>query len=284
MSKIVSSLNFSLIKISIFTLSIFLFYGLIGINDQTFSKAVASITLGESIGQFQHNLQESINREIQSIFQRNNFSSNCDDSNDISVQSQTNNDGKTTSTVVNSCDNLNYFNSFFSVSSSSNKSGKIVSSEYDLDTGTIINSIFGNWSLITTDNGTSFNAFFIKQPVFYDVFPSTFSGSDTIPNSTDTHMNGSERDFNNITAYQFSNFIVNSIQKQNEDITYSGKIDILQKVFSTNSSEIVESTTFTNVDASISINNDKILMINFVNDQTKLFDEFRNIPIVGIVQ
>ena len=53
-------------------------------------------------------------------------------------------------------------------------------SEYNQDSGVIINSLFGNWSLITKDNGSKdFNASFIKQPVYYNLSESISSGNDT---------------------------------------------------------------------------------------------------------
>lgn len=146
--------------ILMFTFTMFLFFTSITTNTQTFNNADASTTLGQSIDQFQNNLQASINNEIQSILHNNNISSNCDGNNNFSIQSQTNNDGKTSSTVLNSCNNLNFFNSFSSVSDLVNKSGKIVSSEYDLQAGVIINSLFGNWSLTTTDNDKNFRSYF----------------------------------------------------------------------------------------------------------------------------
>ncbi|MDQ2685603.1 MAG: hypothetical protein M3Y25_07145 [Thermoproteota archaeon] len=279
--KTITLSNPKSITILIPAFTIFLYFTLITANTQTFSNVDASVTLGQAIEQFQNNIQSTVNEEIQSALQSSNISSDCDGNDNISIQSQTNNNGKTSSTVLRSCDNST-FDSFSPVSDLTNTSGKIVSSEYDLQTGVITNSLFGNWSLTTINNSKIFNAEFIKQPIFYDNSSVMSTGINTITNNTDP--NNIKRNANNATIYNLSNFVVNSIQQQNEDIKYSGKIDLVRKEDSTDTDQASESTSFNNIDVSISIINNKTLTIHFDNRQSILYDEFKNVPIVGIVR
>ena len=96
-----------------------------------------------------------------------NTTNNINCSNSISTQTQTNNDGQTSSTTKKDCNNKSIFSSS-SVNPFINKnlSGVIISTEYDLQTGKIISSIFGNWSIKTnSDNQIDFKTTFTKQPV-----------------------------------------------------------------------------------------------------------------------
>src|ERR1044072_6928329 len=126
--------------------------------------ANATPFLDETIQQFQDNLQSSITKQIQSIDNLTN-SNIC--SNSISIQTQTNNTGQISSTTKNTCNN----NSILSASSTvpfndNNLSGTIVSTEYNLQTGKIINSLFGNWSLKTNnDTHIDFKTRFLEQPL-----------------------------------------------------------------------------------------------------------------------
>lgn len=252
---------------------------------QNYNYAHASISLGQSIQQFQNNLQASINEELQSALDsntsNNDSDSGCEEgsNNNISIQSQTNdNNGKRSSTILNLCGiNSNFFSSFSSPSTTTsghvNLKGKIVSSEYNVKAGVIINSIFGNWSLATTDKGEiRFNSSFIKQPLL--------SNSTTITNSD--LPSRQNNDTNTITSYSLSNFRANSIQQINFDKTYQGKIDIVKEmIMSADTGRTVNSSTFKDIGVSISIFNDQILTIQFDN-QSKLSKEFKNIPLVGI--
>jgi len=273
---------------------------------QNSNYAKASTSLGDSIQQFQNNLQSDINKEIQSS--NNNNNNNCDSNNNISVQSQTNNNGQTTSTSKSSCSNSAQFSST-STSGNGNMKGAIVSAEYNLQTGSIINSIFGNWSLTT--NGNGFNASFTKQPIFYNntngvVSPeynnNTLDTTNTSPvptnrgvnsttapqdesnsNQTQTGLTLATQQNSNITSYNLSNFRSNSVNTINFDKSYQGKIDVVQEITSLNNNRPDESNSYKDVVVSISILGDRILNINFAN-QTTLFNEFKNIPLVGIVQ
>jgi hypothetical protein len=296
----ISNLN-SIKSLVLFSTLILLFLPLFNLPSiQNYNYAHASISLGQSIQQsiqqFQNNLQASINKELQSTLEgniSNNYysDSGCGDNkegnnnNSISIQSQTNNNGKTSSTVLNLCgNNTNFFSSsstpFTTIITTGNENlkGKIVSSEYNLTTGDIINSIFGNWSLVTTtDKGGEirFNSSFIKQPLFLN---STITINSDLPNRH------SSDNTNLITSYGLSNFRTNSIQQINFDKTYHGKIDILKEtIMSADTGRIVNSSTFNDVGVSISVFDDQMLTIQFDN-QSKLSKEFENIPLVGIVQ
>ncbi len=159
--------------------------------------ANATTSLGQSIQQFQNELQSTINEEVQeNANNNNNNNNNC--SNNFSVQTQTNNNGQTTSTNRNSCSNTSTSSSSFSssVSSSAAKDlrGAIVSAEYNIQSGSIVNSIFGNWSLSAKMNSPiNFAASFIKQPVSYNQedssIPSVSSNSNTDINNAITGTN-----------------------------------------------------------------------------------------------
>ena len=169
-----------LVPILLFISSVF-FFGLL----HGTSTADATPTLDQSIQQFQKNLQSSITKEIQSIANNTN-NINC--SNSISIQTQTNNNGQTSSTTKNDCNNKSI------ISSSSmnpfinkNLSGAIVSTEYDLQTGKIISSIFGNWSVKTnSDNQIDFKTTFTKQPVN---LPSSQTESSSASKQSDVENN-----------------------------------------------------------------------------------------------
>ena len=234
------------------------------------STADATPTLDQSIQQFQKNLQSSITKEIQSIVNNTN-NINC--SNSISTQTQTNNNGQTSSITKNDCNNKSI------ISSSSlnpfinkNLSGAIVSTEYDLQTGKIINSIFGNWSLKTnSDNQIDFKTTFIKQPV-------NLSSSQTESSSADKQSSVE----NNKTEYNLSNFKATTVMQQDSDITYKGTIDAIEKNLSSGINSSATTNTFKEAKASISILDGRILVISF-DKQTSLFNEFRNIPLVGLI-
>ena len=75
----------------------------------------------------------------------------------------------------------------------------------------------------------------------------------------------------------------NSVQQQNEDVTYSGKIDVVQEIKSNNATISDETNNFKGVGVSISVIDNRVLFINF-DSQTPLSNEFVNIPIVGLVK
>jgi hypothetical protein len=283
--SLISSLNNVRVLVLFFTL-VLLFLPLFNLPSiLNYNYAHGSISLGQSIQQFQNNLQASINEELQSALDNNSYSNNyysdssCEggeNDNNISIQSQTNNNGKTSSTILNMCgNNTNFFSSFSTPSTTIenvNLKGKIVSSEYNVETGVIVNSIFGNWSLVTTTTDKAgeikFNSSFIKQPLFFNL-------------TTNSDLS---RDVNNdTTLYNLSNFRINSIQQINLDKTYQGKIDLVKETINEDIGRTVNSSTFKDIGVSISIFDDQMLTIQFDN-QSKLSEEFKNIPLVGIVQ
>ena len=240
---------------------------------------------------FMKQTQENIQSTIESS--NNNNNNNCN--NNISIQSQTNENGKTTSTTKNTCDDgtttTTSTNNINSGSGQANLNGTITGSEYNQDTGVIINTMFGNWSLITKDNGSKdFNARFIEEPVYYNLATSIDSGSDTSAVNNNTNVSTQIADNNNnnnvignTTSYFLSNFVGNSVQQQNEDVTYSGKIDVIQEIKSNNATISDETNNFKGVGVSISVIDNSVLFVNF-DSQTPLSKEFVNMPIVGLVK
>ena len=70
--------------------------------------------------------------------------------------------------------------------------------------------------------------------------------------------------------------------QQDSDITYKGTIDAIEKNLSSGINSSATTNTFKEAKASISILDGRILVINF-DKQTSLFNEFRNIPLVGLI-
>jgi hypothetical protein len=257
--------------------------------------ANAQLNLDDFMKQTQDNIQSTIESS-----DNNNNNNNCN--NNISIQSQTNENGKTTSTTKNTCDDgtttTTSTNNINSGSSQADLNGTIGGSEYNQDTGVIVNTMFGNWSLLTKENGSKdFNASFTKEPVYYNLATSIESGNDTsaaaaaaaavAANNNNTEENTPLTASNNVkgntTSYHLSNFVGNSVQQQNEDITYSGKIDVIQEIKSNNATLSDETNNFKGVGVSISVIDNSVLFVNFDN-QTPLSKEFVNIPIIGLVK
>jgi len=277
---------------------------------QNIDQANAQPSLGQTIQQFQNNLQSNINKEIQSNLNQGLKSStnnnNCNGSNNV-VQSQTSTNGKTTSSTQSSC---NGSVSFSSSSNNVNLKGIIASSEYDKQTGAIINTLYGNWSLTTPNNGiTDFKALFTKQPVYLGLTNNAQSGTNNQaaitnnPTSTTNNINLSssttsinsnaqqdlttpqppqQQQSSNVTTYNLSNFRANTLQQQNQDITYVGIIDAVKTVRSNDPTQQDQTNDFKDVGVAISILNGRTLVINFDN-QSPLYNDFQNIPLVGIV-
>ncbi len=242
-------------------------------------------SLDQSIQQFQKNLQSTIESS-----NNNNNNNNCN--NNISIQSQTNDNGKTTSTTKNTCDDgtttTTSTNNINSGSGKANLNGTIAGSEYNQNTGVIINTMFGNWSLMTKDNGSKdFKASFVQEPVFYNLATSIDSGNDTSAINNNTRLSpqitDNHNDIGNTTSYHLSNFVGNSVQQQNEDVTYSGKIDVIQEIKSNNATISDETNNFKGVGVSISVIDNSLLFVNF-DSQSSLSKEFVNMPIVGLVK
>ncbi len=248
------------VLLSVFLLPVFLF---IAVNSYYFYSANALSSSNNVVDQSQSTSQSN----VQSNSQSNSNNSNC-----TTVQSQSTVNGKTTATSKNICgDNT----SVSSSSDNSNLKGPIVSAEYNLKTGVIINSVFGNWSLTTKgDNSKDFKSSFIIQPIYYNNFDKSTLKA---PNNAVLSQN------TNTTSYVLSNFVVNSVQLVNSNTIYGGKIDVVQNVHSGDVKRPDETNTFKGKDASISVLGDRVLIINFDKPSTNLFDAFKNIPLVGLV-
>ena len=253
------------VPILLFVSSVFLF----SILHNT-GTADATPSLDQTIQQFQKNLQSSITKQIQSI---DNITNNNNCSNSISIQTQANNNGQTSSTTKNTCNN----NSIFSASSiipftMKNVSGAILSSEYDLQTGKIINSLFGNWSLKSNnDSQIDFKTTFLEQPL------NLSSNHPKLALSSNPTSAGQNK-----TEYNLSNFSVNTVTQQDSDITLKGTMDVIEKSISAGINGKSTTNTFKDTGASLSILDNRILVINF-DKQSSLFDAFRDIPLVGVV-
>lgn len=254
---------------------------------------VGTVNAQLNFDDFMKQTQDNIQSTIESSNNDNNNNNNNNCNNNISIQSQTNENGKTTSTTKNTCDDetttTTSTNSINSGSGQANLNGTIVGSEYNQDTGVIINTMFGNWSLINKDNGSKdFNASFTKEPVYYNLATSIDSENDIAANNNNntniiSQLNDSNNDIGNTTSYHLSNFVGNSVQQQNEDVTYSGKIDVIQEIKSNNATISDETNNFKGVGVSLSVIDNSMLFVNF-DSQTPLSKEFVNIPIVGLIK
>jgi hypothetical protein len=245
----------------------------IAINSQNFFSVNAQSSLNNVIEQSQSNTQSSV--------QSNSNSNNGNCNNNISVQSQTTVNGKTTTNNKNICgDNTSVSssinsNSIGGTSSNPTLKGIIASVEYAPSGSVIINSVFGNWSLaIRGDNSQDFKSSFIIQPINYNNLATS--------TSTPSKLSPQTKTFTNTTSYLLSNFIANSVAQQNPDITYVGKIDVVQNIHSSDSTQPDETHIFKGQDVSITLLDNRVLVINF-DKQSNLFDVFKNTPLVGLI-
>jgi hypothetical protein len=245
----------------------------IALNSQDFFSVNAQSSLNNVIEQSQSNTQSSI--------QSNSNSNNGNCNNNISVQSQTTVNGKTITTNKNTCGDNNSVststssNSIGGASSNPTLKGIIASVEYAPSGSVIMNSVFGNWSLtIRGDNSKDFKSSFIIQPINYNNL-ATYT-------SNPSNLNPQPKTFTNTTSYLLSNFIANSVAQQNSDITYVGKIDVVRSVHSSDSTQPDETNIFKGQDVSITMLDDRVLVINF-DKQSNLFDVFKNTPLVGLI-
>ncbi len=227
---------------------------------------------------------------------------NC--ASNFSIQTQSSNNGKTETTTKNTCNNGSSLSSSSSASSSSGilsdnsdnltLHGTIVSSEYGEKDGVIVNSVFGNWSLIPRDDhSTDFKSSFTLQPIIYGFnnlsSPKTFNDdvvSPGVSNNTNvsatTQLGKTPKQYSTTTSFSLSNFNVYSVQQQNSDKTYSGYIDVVQDVHSDDLKKPDQTKIYKRTGVSISIMDHNVIFINFDKD-SQLFGEFKNIPLVGLV-
>lgn len=227
-----------------------------------------SSSLGQSIQQFQQNLQSAINKEIQS----SKTNETC--SNSYSIQSQTNNNGITKTITKSSCDNS--ILSSIDLTENVNLKGVIASAEHNLATGNIIKNVYGNWSFVTHNGTQEFKSSFIVQPIVNNTNNLSIS-----QHSVNTPL--PIKNNNTISEYSLSNFKTNSIVQQNSDRSFQGFIDIVKNTKPVNGLSTNHVSNFKNMPVTISIIGDKTLVISF-NEQKKLFSDFENIPLVGLVK
>ena len=227
------------------------------------------------------------------------ISDNC--GSNFSIQAQSSSNGKSETTTKNTCSDGSTLSSSRSNGILSDNRdnltmrGTIVSSEYNQKDGVIANSVFGNWSLISKDDHSiDFKSSFTLRPIIYgynDVSsPKTFNGGVVSPGiSNNTIVSaGSQSDktknqYSNTTSYSLSNFNVYSVQQQNSDKTYSGYMDVAQVVHSNDLKKPDQTKIYKKTSVSISIMDSSVLFINF-DKNSNLFDEFKDIPLVGLVR
>ena len=226
------------------------------------------------------------------------ISNNC--ASNFSIQTQSSNNGKTETTTKNTCNNGSSLSSSSSGILSDNSDnltlhGTIVSSEYSQKDGVIVNSVFGNWSLISKDDhSTDFKSSFTLQPIIYGFnnlsSPKTFNDdvvSPGVPSNTNVsatpQLDKTPKQYSNTTSFSLSNFNVYSVQQQNSDKTYSGYIDVVQDVHSDDLKKPDLTKIYKRTGVSISIMDNNVIFINFDKD-SQLFGEFKNIPLVGLVR
>ena len=240
----------------------------------SFGSATAQLNLDDFMQQTQDNIQSTIENS-----ENSNTNNNCD--NNISIQSQTNENGKTTSTTRSTCDGETSSSTIGSGGPANRDlNGTIVSAEYNQETGNIVNSIYGNWSLTTQDNGSkNFSASFVKQAVYLN----SSESYDTTNGSEATNGTLSNNRVANTTTYDLSNFVGNSVQQQNNDVTYSGKIDVVKETSSKNATISDETNNYNGIGVSLTLIDNRVLFINF-DTQSPLSKEFVNSPLVGLAK
>jgi hypothetical protein len=217
------------------------------------------------------------------------------------IQTQSSNNGKTGTATKSTCNDESSLSSSSSGGILSDKRdnltllGTIVSSEYDQKDGVIVNSVFGNWSLVSkNDYPIDFKSSFTLQPVLYGYnnasSPKTFNdvvGLPAVSNNTDvsaaTNLDQTQKQHSNTTLFSLSNFNVYSVQQQNSDNAYSGYIDVVQDVHSNDLKKPDQTKIYKRTGVSISIMDYNVLFINF-DKNSHLYDEFKNIPLVGLVR
>ncbi len=226
------------------------------------------------------------------------ISNNC--ASNFSVQTQSSNNVKTETITINNCNNGSSLSSGSSGILSDNGDnltlhGTIVSSEYGQKDGVIVNSVFGNWSLISKDgHSADFKSSFTLQPIIYGFnnfsSPKTFDDGVVSPDmsnntnvSATPQLDKTPKQYSNTTSFSLSNFNVYSVQQQNSDKTYSGYIDVVQDVHSYDLKKPDQTKIYKRTGVSISIIDHNVIFINFDKD-SQLFGEFKNIPLVGLVR
>jgi hypothetical protein len=224
------------------------------------------------------------------------ISNNC--ASNFSVQTQSSNNVETETTTINNCNNGSSLTSSSILSENGDNLtlyGTIVSSEYDQKDGVIVNSVFGNWSLISKDDHSAdFTSSFTLQPIIYGFnnfsSPKTFNDGVVSPDMSDNtnvsatpQLDKTQKQYSNTTSFSLSNFNVYSVQQQNSDKTYSGYIDVVRDVHSDDLKKPDQTKIYKRTGVSISIMDHNVIFINFDKD-SQIFGEFKNIPLVGLVR
>lgn len=265
------------IFVGILFLSVMFFF-----NHLSVHPGFAFPTLDQSIQQFQKSLESSINKEIQSIHDVTDNITNCN--NNVSMQTQNNNNKNSSIYSDKSCSDIFGFPLISkNIPIKTNLSGTITSAEYDIPSGKILSSLFGTWSLKPeSGSGIDFKANFKKEPLTIHLTNQSLQNSPHINNNTTLSSSSSQNRSATLDnkQYNFSNFRVNAIMQQNSDITYEGTIDATESKMSFNSSNQTNSNH--NLNVKISVLSGRVLVISF-EDQNGFSDEFRNIPLVGLV-
>jgi hypothetical protein len=217
----------------------------------------------------------------------------------FSLQTQSSNNGKTGTATKSTCNDESSLSGGGGILSDNSHNltllGTIVSSEYDQKDGVIVNSVFGNWSL-STKNGypIDFKSSFTLRPIFYGYnnvsSPKTFNDDVVLPDVSNNttvyaapHSDRTQKQYSNKTLFSLSNFNVYSVQRQNSDDAFSGYVDVVQDVYSNDLKKPDQTKIYKKIGVSISIMDHNILFINF-DKNSHLFDEFKNIPLVGLVR
>lgn len=227
-----------------------------------------SSSLGQSIQQFQENLQSAINKQVQSS--ANNKTCN----NSYSVQTQTNDNGIIKSITKSSCDGSILTSN--NLSDNFNLKGIIMSAEHDLKTGNIIRNVFGNWSFLSHNGTQEFKSSFTISPISENLTNSKISHNG-ITNVMPIKNNSA------ISTYDFSNFKMTSMIQQNSDRSFTGNIDIVKNIMPSKGSLSSHVYNYKNIPITISILGEKTLIISF-DKKENLFNEFNTIPIVGLIE
>lgn len=231
------------------------------------------------------NFMEDILKQAQSNIQSSSNNNDC--SNNVSIQTQTNENGKTTTTSKSSCgDSTSSGNTI-----NDNIHGIIASAEYNNTTGIIQNSVYGNWSFSShADGKKSFESSFTKQPITYvstnPLNEKNTNDKNNIGNQLSTNTvkpKISSTVFSNKSSYKITNFVITSTQQQNSDVTYKGKVDVSQETKSSNPNVPDETNNYKSTGFTFTIIDGKTVILNF-DKQSKLYQQFINTPLVGLVQ
>jgi hypothetical protein len=142
-------------------------------------------------------------------------------------------------------------------------SGKIASSQINLQTGNVERVLFGDWSL---DAKTA------KEPKFsakFSIRSSVEGSKDPAPAST------ASTKLMTVGSYTLTNLKVNSIQKTNDDTTLRGTVDV--------SKHGASSTSWVGVPVTTSITNHNTVFTITFDKGSPVSKVFQNTPITGMV-